>query len=290
MSTWIDRERTVEGQKVQPFTGEGAYHGSTKPKARPTVAPTSRESTPRTLERYEREGRSEVSLFDARFANRCRLLTQLPVPTQEQVRRDRVTFCWTPIEEALAVAGPVSRVVLGVMLRHLSGRKRHAYVDSKLQYFQPGDLPVDSQLWHPDGVTAVRDPERVRRFGWPIVHDLRARFDEDDDPPLYMAYQSSSHCATQFLERPLTVRVPELLRSFDALDEVVRAAPLGRGPVDHPAGGVVGYDGLTLHRAVPAVESGWRVWIRVTETDREIVVDPSMLDCYGTVFRTAPSR
>lgn len=288
MNPCVIRSHTVETQKVEYFTGEGAYHGSVlkpRPVAPPTKPPV-REATPTTVERYEREGRTVVEEFDAEFPNAYRLMAQLPVPTQEQIPTDGVEFCWVTLEEALAIAGPVTRGVLLTMCRNITGRKRHVYVDSKIQYFEPGDLPVDSKLWHVDGVTAVRDPERTGRFGWRIVQDLRARFD-GEEPPLYQAYQSSHHCATEFIDRPLQVRIPELMPRFDGLDFAVRAAD--PRVVVQPAGSIVAFNGLSLHRAVPATAPGWRLWVRLTETDREIVVDPAMLDCYGTVFRTPPN-
>lgn len=280
MSTYVRREHTVETQKVVRFSGEGAYQGSTKDK--PDLPPSCLEETPTTLELYEREGRTEVEEFDVTFPNEFVLAEQLPEPTQEEVRTDGVTFCWTPYEEALTVAGPLTRRVLTAMRPYITGWKRNVYVDSKIQYFEPGDLPVDSQLWHVDGVTNKRK-ERAARFGWRSVHDLRARFDTGV-APFYLAYQSSTHCATRFVRGPLRVRVPELIPSFDVLDAAVRAAR----PREfvQPAGSIISFDGQQLHEAVPAEEAGWRLWVRLTETDREIRVDPAMLDCYGTVFRT----
>lgn len=286
MNPWTRREHTEAGQKVSTFTGEGAYHGSVK--RPPGEEPTDivREARPTTLNLHNLRGTSEIVSFDAAFPNAYRLMTQLPVPTQEEVRTEGVEFCWTPLDEAIKVAGPVTRGVLQSMRRHVSGTKRFTYVDSKIQFFQRGDLPVDSMLWHVDGVTAVRGP-RAQRLGFDILHDMRARL-EGEAPPRYMAYQSSYHCATEFLERPLTVHIPELVPSFDYLDLAVRAtAP--RVTVQ-PAGSVVAFNGLSLHRAVPATAPGWRLWVRLTETDREIVVDPAMLDCYGTVFRTVATR
>lgn len=287
MSTWIRRDHTIASQKVAAFTGEGAYHGSTRPRPRPAgtspAAPVP-EAVPTTLERYVQQGRAAIDEFDALFPNRYRVVAQLPVPTQEEVRRDGVTFCWTPLHEALSVAGPLTREVLEAMRPHVTGRKRYTYVDSKIQFFEEGDLAVDSQLWHVDGITAVRD-ERARGFGWHILHDLRARVDGEEGP-LYMAYQSSSHCATRFLDRPLRLRVPELLPSFDVLDAAVRgAAP---PEVVQPPGSIVAFDGLSLHQAVQATAPGWRLWLRLTETDREIRLDEAALQCYGTVFRTRP--
>jgi len=284
MSTWIRKTHSVETQKVEEFTGEGAYHGSTKQKApdapRPQVEAVP-EARPATLERYLADGVARIRSFEACFPNRLRTVEQLAVPTQDEVRDDGVTFCWCPFEEAVRLAGPVTRSVLEGMRKGLTGGKRHVYIDSKIQYFEPGDLPVDSRLRHVDGSIAVRD-RRVLPYGASVLHDMRARL-EHGNPPKYMAYQSSEHCATGFLSRPLHLRIPELIPNFDAFDAAVLAARTTE--VAHPAGAILAYDGLTVHWATPATSSGWRLWIRCTETDVEIVPSASIIECYGTVFR-----
>jgi hypothetical protein len=284
MTTWHSRAHSIETQKVEEFTGEGAYHGSTKqkppgaPRPRTEVVP---ESRPTTLERYVEQGITTIESFDAVFPNRFHLVEQLDVPTQEQVQADGVTFCWCPFEEALRYAGPLTAEVLEGMRAGLTNGKRYIYIDSKIQHFEPGDLPVDSSLWHPDGTIAVRDP-RVLPFGVEVLHDMRARL-ENDDPPRYMAYQSSGNCKTGFADRPLRLRIPELIPDFKAFDAVVRTSGVSEFP--HPAGAILGYDGLSLHLATHATEPGWRLWIRCTETDVEIIPSASVIECYGTVFR-----
>lgn len=279
----VVRARTEAGQPRAAFTGEGAYHGSTKARPHAPAAPqvVVDEGRPTTLEGLD-EGQ-EIPTFTAMFPNEVRVVAQLPVPTQREVMADEVTFCWCDFTAAQRQAGPLTAAVLAAMAPHLWGKKRFVYIDSKIQWFDTGDLPVDSRLWHVDGSIAVRD-ERVRRRGQTILHDLRAR-QEGRDPPRYLAYQSSWNCATQFLTRPLSLDLPALVPSFDGLDAAVQAKVTPGAVLSQPAGSVVAFDGRTLHRAVPAVAPGWRLWVRCTETDREVRVDASVLDCYGTVFR-----
>ena len=78
--------------------------------------------------------------------------------------------------------------------------------------------------------------------------------------------------------------MPELIPNFDELDHKVRA--LDPAWLAQPAGAIVRFDGLSLHRAVAAHDAGWRLWVRCVETDREVVLDRSIIECYGTVFRT----
>lgn len=286
MTTWKRQEHTVPGQKVQRFTGEGAYHGSTKRKLGYKPLPVGEvvaEARPTTLQRYLEAGQHRIDLFDARFPNSLKIVDSLGEPTQEDVRVDALTFCWCPFDEAQRVAGPLTKKVLAAMRPHLSGEKRFTYIDSKIQYFTPGDLPVDSCLWHVDGSIAVRD-RRVEPFGVSILHDIKARLDGDDSPR-YLAYQSSTHCATGFLNRPIDLRMPEMIRDFNEFDRRVRSMEVREMP--HPAGAIIAYDGLTLHRANPATSRGWRLWIRCIETDVKIQPNESVINCYGTVFRPA---
>jgi hypothetical protein len=98
-----------------------------------------------------------------------------------------------------------------------------------------------------------------------------------------MAYQSSEHCATEYATEAVTVQLPELIANFDELDDRVRA--LGPATAPQPSSSIVRFDGLSLHRAVAARADGWRLWVRCMETDREVHLNPSIIECYGTVFR-----
>lgn len=270
--------RSEDNQKTALFTGEGAYHGSSK---------TKKEATPKALpfylSEYVRKGIGTFDTFEATFPNYYDLKSSLPIPSQEEIKNDAVTFCWTPIEQAIQEAGPVSKLVLQEMESLLERNKRFVYIDSKIQYFHETDLPVDSKLWHIDGSLAIRDP-RLQSIGYSLLHDMKTRLLNTATPNRYLAYQSSYHCATQFATAPLSITIPDCIPSFDLLDEVVQAA----NPTyqSQPAGSIVAFDELSLHRAVPATASGWRLWIRCIETDKEVKIDSSIAGCYGTVFRT----
>lgn len=286
MLTYLRRERSAEAQKIAPFTGEGAYHGSTKARAVPAPevadAPVP-EMEPLSIDKYRSRGDVAIDTFTALFSNRHEVLAALPVPSQEAIVADAVTFCWCPIEEAIREAGPVTRGVLEEMTRRLSGRKRYVYIDSKIQYFRPGDVPVDSQHWHVDGSIAIRD-ERARALGHALLHDMRARLEGPAESPLYLSYQSSEHCATRFVAAPVSLTLPELIPNFDGLDRQVRA--LDPPSVAQPPAAIVRFDGLSLHRAVAATGEGWRLWIRCVETDRRVELSASIIECYGTVYRS----
>ncbi|MBA3545257.1 MAG: hypothetical protein H0T76_02115, partial [Nannocystis sp.] len=225
MNTYLKQTRAVATQQVAPFTGEGAYHGSTRPRPAPSReadAPEVAEMRPLSLDRYSGAERRGIDTFAARFPNHYETVAALAIPTQEAIVGDGVTFCWCAIDEAVREAGPLTRSVLEAMQPHLSGRKRYVYIDSKIQYFQPGDVPVDSQHWHVDGSIVARDP-RVQRLGHAQLHDMRARLEGPAEPPTYLSYQSSEHCATLFATAPVSLTLPELIPNFDELDRQVRA-------------------------------------------------------------------
>ncbi|HNN93823.1 MAG TPA: hypothetical protein PKI03_16185 [Pseudomonadota bacterium] len=288
----VRRPRSIADQKIAAFTGEGAYHGSTKPRpspaqsAPPTPIALVEEMRPTTLEAYAAAGTRSIGEFVATFPNRYEVKASLPVPTQDEIANDGVTFCWCPIEEAIAEAGPLSRRVLLEMQKHLQHKKRFVYIDSKIQWFQAGDTPVDSRHWHVDGSIAVRD-ERVGALGHRLLHDMRARLQGSAAPPTYLAYQSSTHCATQFATAKVSLAMPDLIPDFDDFDRRVRA--LAPPCESQPAASIVAFDGLSLHRAVAAQAAGFRLWIRCSESDHEVRLNPSLIDCYGTVFRPTGS-
>lgn len=241
MTTAVRKERTRSAQQVARFTGEGAYHGSTRSRPASTSAaqrpapPPVDEVRPTTLERLAADDRPVILPFDAHFPNLFRVLEELPVPTEEAIQADRVTFVWSPFAEALDQAGPLTRSVLEAMRPHLTGRKRHIYIDSKIQFFAAGDVPVDSQHWHLDGTIVARD-ERAKRLGHPLLHDMRARLEGPAEPPIYLAYQSSTHCATRFLGAPLDLRRahPRLRRARSPRPRPRSARPRPAPRLDRP--------------------------------------------------------
>lgn len=285
MTTFLKSDKSESSQKVAAFSGEGAYHGSSKPKKIDNPNPTFDEHIevlPVSLISYLQQKSSVFESFKAHFPNNFEVKKWLKPPTQEEIKNDVVTFCWCPIQNAISEAGPLTKKILSVMADLLDGRKKYVYIDSKIQYFQMGDIPVDSKLWHIDGSIAVRDI-RAQKLGHSLLHDMRARLTGPALPPQYMAYQSSSHCATQFVTKPLYIDLPDCITSFDLLDKKVQEAQPEFRP--QPEASIVKFDGLSLHRAVPASADGWRLWIRCVETDREVKLDSSIINCYGTVFR-----
>jgi len=282
MNTFLKSERTKENQKVATFSGEGAYHGSSKPKEYIIPVIEEPEVLPIYLMEYVKRNSSDFGKFKAEFTNDWLVEKRLDYPTDNQIINDGVTFVWCPIKEAIQEAGPLTKQILQEMENLLSGRKKYTYIDSKIQFFQKGDLPVDSKLWHIDGSIAIRD-SRAQQLGYSLLHDMKSRLMGPAKPPLYMAYQSSEHCATQFVRNPISIELPDCIPSFDLLDKLVKECDPEYWP--QSAASIVRFDGLSLHRAFPATANGWRLWVRCIETDREVKLEHSIIECYGSVFR-----
>jgi len=136
IKTFLRQQRSIQNQTVQPFTGEGAYHGSTKPRTeeRSNHPPPTLEMLPSSLARYAAAGQRKIQPFTAIFPNFYAVKATLPVPTQDEIRADGVTLCWCPFEQAIREAGPLTRGVIEAMSDHLSGTKKYVYIDAKIQY------------------------------------------------------------------------------------------------------------------------------------------------------------
>lgn len=285
MSTITKQQHSELNQKVAEFHGEGAYHGANK--AREVEIPEfeEEESRPTTLNR----GIQVFREFTANFPDSTYIVREMGIPSQEEIQNDGVTFAWASLETALQEAGPLTKKILVKMEAHVERKKKYAYIDSKIQYFKKGDIPVDSKLWHVDGSISIRDG-RATKYGFPLLHDLKARQECTAPPPQYLAYQSSTHCATEWIRTPMSLYVPACIPSFDEFDRLVNKEiqkGKDRYPTHYsqPAGSIVKFDGLSIHRAVPASDDGWRLWIRCTETDREIHIPEHVANNYGVVYR-----
>lgn len=266
MNSILKTISTETNQKTAIFTGEGAYHGSSNKEPDNTPILNSKKIFPD---------------FQMNFLNLCEIKKILSTPSQEEIRQDGVVFVWSPFEEAIKEAGPLTKKVLQEMEPYLKGNKKYIYIDSKIQYFRINDLPVDSKLWHVDGSLPIRG-ERAWNMGYTLLHDIKGKVDSGITDN-YLAYQSSTHCATQWVTDAMTLSMPECISTFDILDKLVREAD----PccMSQPAASIVHFTDNSLHRAVPASADGWRLWIRCVETDREVKLNSSIINCYGTVFK-----
>jgi hypothetical protein len=279
MKTITKEHFSEETQKVASFHNEGAYHGATQFRDVPIPEFEEEEMRPTTLI----SGTSPFEDFEASFSNDWTTPDELGIPSQEEIKTDGVTFAWASLQVALQEAGPLTRKVLQVMEKNLAGNKKFVYVDSKIQFFKKGDVPVDSRLWHVDGSISCRDI-RATRLGHSLLHDLKARQECKVSSPQYMAYQSSSHCATQWQAQPFKIILPACVPSFDYFDKVVNQQS-GLRTFSQGAGTIIKFDGFDIHRAVSAKSDGWRLWIRCTETNKEIHIPESVANNYGIVYR-----
>jgi len=272
-------------QLVRDYTGEGAYHGSTKPRPQTVLNPFGvPETDPTTFGKYAGLSPRVFDTFTATLSDVYAETDHLPIPSQEALEAEKdTTFVWRPFDRAIEEAGPVTREVLQAMRPRLRRKKRYCYVDSKIQWFEPGDVAVDSHHLHLDGTIVIRG-EFAEKLGYDLLHDMRARLLGGGRPPEYLSYQSSAHCATQFVTEPFQMEVPDFIPDFQEFHQRVLAA----NPVikSQPAASIVRSNGKSVHTAVHATAPGWRLWLRAMETDRYIPITASeVTDCYRAVYR-----
>ncbi len=269
-------------QFVSNYTGEGAYHGSTNSKPQIDLNPWGvSETEPSTVRRCISK-RSQPESFSGLFSRKYEEVSQLQIPSQSDLSVENTNFAWKAFSQAQLESGPITQEVLSAIKPYLQQKKLYCYVDVKTQYFEKGDLAVDSNHFHIDGTVVVRG-SYAERLGYPIVHDMRARFNRESIPPQYFAYQSSDHCPTCFVSKPIQLIVPELIPNFNEFDNIVRRNKPHLK--NHPAGSIIHYDGQTIHAATPATKDGWRLWIRVIETDKKISASSEISQCYKSVYR-----
>ncbi len=125
--------------------------------------------------------------------------------------------------------------------------------------------------WHTDGVPRGASGD-ARDKGAP---NLRAMIDDSMTAPRFHLYVSGTHCPTEFLEGMFMQQVDmdaeddrSLYSSMDTtvntLLEIEYAAwSTFRTQPDR----IYTWDWWSVHRAIPAEDTGWRLLIRVTETD-----------------------
>lgn len=167
------------------------------------------------------------------------------------------------LQDAIEHGGDaVQRAIEAMNLRH---DRRHIIVDTKVHLLLPGWIPAIPG-WHTDGVPRGENMNPAGK-GAP---NLQAQVEGRVSAPRYHLLTTGSHCPTKFLVGPVDVTVPEDVGS-DLYKEMTRqvneAVADGQGTFDTPDSTVVEWDWWNVHTAQQATARGWRLLIRVTETD-----------------------
>lgn len=202
-------------------------------------------------------------------------LKQGPVVTGKGIETisATLTFRRASLQNALLFGGPLIRSCLEDC--PLVGDRDYTLVDTKVALLLPGFIP-SIPGWHTDGA-----PRHHSRDGWdeyspffygPPSQAEQLRQSEAGYFPRYHSVHVGIDCPTEFMSSGCWIDLEhgEDEGLYKEMGEKVTAMPFG--PLDKetllaPYGQWLSWDWWRIHRAVPAKQRGWRVWIRVTECD-----------------------
>ncbi|WP_141564419.1 hypothetical protein [Mycolicibacterium palauense] len=171
------------------------------------------------------------------------------------------------LSDAVLFGGPLVRTCL----EHapIVGDRVYVVVDTKVSFLMPGWMPAIPG-WHTDGVprgVAYGPGFDPASSGAPSMAEQQRQADTGYFPR-YHTIIVGNDCPTAFVVQPLllylergesTELYAEMTRAVDALDPLLLVAP----QVDQWAS----WDWWNIHRATEADDRGWRLLIRVTESD-----------------------
>jgi hypothetical protein len=156
------------------------------------------------------------------------------------------------------------------------GDRKFTLVDTKVAMLLPGFIPAIPG-WHTDGVPRrKRDPEwsvewSPFNYGAPSQAE-QLRQHQEGYFPRYHSVHVGLDCPTQFMTSGCQIDLEhgEDEQLYKEMGEKVTAMPYGpldKEYLDAPYGQWLTWDWWQIHRATPAKDRGWRLWIRVTECD-----------------------
>lgn len=142
----------------------------------------------------------------------------------------------------------------------LAGDREHVIVDTKVSYLMPGWYPAIPG-WHTDGVPRAKDGK-----GAPSIAE-QMRLDTDDYRPRYHTiHVGSAKCPTEFVAESFAADVPDNDRAlYKVLSDHVNSIRPETFVADPGVWDSWSWD--SVHRARASESTGWRLLIRVSETD-----------------------
>ena len=166
------------------------------------------------------------------------------------------------LDKAVLFGGPLVRAC--VEDAPLIGDRKHVIVDTKVSLLMPGWMPAIPG-WHTDGVPrgSHHDPAAADT---PSMAEQQRQADGGYFPR-YHSIIVGTDCPTEFLDNPLTLDL-EHGESEELYAEMTRLVDAGGHVVTAPRPDEwVSWDWWTIHQATVAKHRGWRLLIRVTESD-----------------------
>ncbi|MBB5167115.1 hypothetical protein [Mycobacterium sp. AZCC_0083] len=171
------------------------------------------------------------------------------------------------LHNAVLFGGPVVRQALESA--PIVGKHKHVFVDTKVSMLMPGWWPAIPG-WHTDGVPrySVNDKSVTpANWGKPSL-PLQIDRHFDGYRPLYHTLHVGNDCATEFVQGVMRLDIEhdedeqmysEMTRKVDEKGFIAYRAPVGQW---------LTWDWWNIHQATQATERGWRVLLRITESDQ----------------------
>lgn len=176
------------------------------------------------------------------------------------------------LQNAVLFGGPAVRRCLEQA--PIVGDHKHVFVDTKVALLLPGFIPAIPG-WHTDGVPRLH--ATTEQVGSPFnagppSMDAQCAQEVQGYRPRFHTIHVGNHCPTRFMRKSWAVDLEHGEDSglYRELSQKVESAPYPeRGAyLDSPLEQWLSWNWWNLHTATPADWRGWRLLIRVTESDQ----------------------
>ncbi|AEK10027.1 hypothetical protein FDH96_gp140 [Mycobacterium phage Rey] len=170
------------------------------------------------------------------------------------------------LSNAVLFGGPLLRKILACA--PIVGDHEHIFVDTKVSMLMPGWWPAIPG-WHTDGVPRV-DEDGVNPLGIGKP-SLPEQVDQHQDGyrPRYHTIHVGNDCPTEFIDGLLRLPIDhdtdeemysEMTRKIDGCSTLRK--------LKAPEGQWMSWDWWNIHQATQATQRGWRLLVRITESNQ----------------------
>lgn len=173
------------------------------------------------------------------------------------------------VRDAVIFGGPSVARILETC--PLSDSRSYVLVDTKVTFLMPGWIPAIPG-WHTDGVPRG-DELTPSGTGKPSLSE-QLRLSQQGCRPIYHTFVAGVPAIPKFMNNPLSMKLQhaddyELYTEIsERVSDLVNAKYTTDSLfVDYVAGQWATWDWWNLHAAAPSTERGWRLLVRVTESD-----------------------
>ncbi|QUU29306.1 hypothetical protein SSEA_SKINNY_127 [Mycobacterium phage Skinny] len=172
------------------------------------------------------------------------------------------------LSNAILYGGPLLRILLAQA--PITGTHKNVFVDTKVSMLMPGWWPAIPG-WHTDGVPRYREVAggRVLDLAGKPSLPMQVTSHHDGYRPIYHTIHVGNDCATEFLDGLLRMPIDhdEDEQMYAEMTRKVNECTTLR-KLRAQEGRWHSWDWWNIHQATQATERGWRLLIRVTESDQ----------------------